>query len=142
MENDVWDRLPGKTLQEKLALLGIEIGRMMDIRDLDAAGCKYGIDIFLLFEKDLICTRTMGELEEEYRHVPEYERPYIRVGSFLRFARENDPTFARTLEEFPLMVEIATIAGTHQPGSATEMPVIIGLMPFLDELDPDAPAPQ
>ena len=139
MENDIWDRLSGKTLPERLAVHGIESGRMIDIRDLDAAGREYGIEIFLFFEKDLVYTHTIGQLQEEYRDVPEFERPYIRVGSFLRFAQENDPTFAHTLKEFPLMVEIATIAETNQPGSPTEMPVITGLMPFLGDLDLDAP---
>jgi hypothetical protein len=142
MENDTWDRLPGKTLQEKLATLGIESGRIIDIRDLDESSRKYNIEIFLFFEKDLVYAHTIGQLQEEYRDVPEYERPYIRVGSFLQFAQQNDPNFGRTLEEFPLMVEIATIAGTYQPGTAAEIPVITALMPFLDELDLDVPTPQ
>jgi hypothetical protein len=129
--------LRGTTLPEKLALIGVERGRMIDIRNLDAIGRDYGIGIYLFFEKKLATTRTLAEVQEEYRDVPEFERPFVRADSFLRFTRENDLSFSRTLNEFPLMVEIVTVG---EPVSGTEKtaPFVTGLMPFLDELDVDS----
>jgi hypothetical protein len=66
--------LRGTTLPEKLASIGIERGRMIDIRNLDAIGRDYGIGIYLFFEKKLATTRTLAEVQAEYRDVPEYER--------------------------------------------------------------------
>lgn len=129
--------LSGSTLSEKMASIGIESGRMIDIRNLEKIGRDYGIEIYLFFEKDLATTRTISEVQEEYRSVPEYERPFIRVDRFLAFTRKNDPSFEQTLEEFPLMIEIVTVS--EQPGSApgTTRPYASGLMPFLDEFDVD-----
>ncbi|MFY9801177.1 MAG: hypothetical protein WAK10_08010, partial [Methanoregula sp.] len=70
--------------------------------------------------------------------IPEYGRPYIRVGSFLRFTRENDPSFEQTMREFPLMIEIVAIGEMQEPVSGKTIRYITGLMPFLDELDVDA----
>ena len=129
--------LHGKTLSEKLASIGIERGRMIEIRNLDAVGRDYGIDVYLFFEKDLAVTRTLTEVQEEFRDVPEYERPYVTVAGFLRFTKENDPSFARTLEEFPLMIEIAAVGEVRDSATGRAIPFITGLMPFLDEFDVD-----
>lgn len=131
------DALSGTTLQEKLATIGIERGRMIDIRDLDDIGREYGLDVYLFFEKDLATKKTLAEVKEEFKGVPEFECPFVRVDSFLRFTKENDPSFAQTLNEFPLMVEIVTVA-EPAPGSGSTVPFVTGLMPFLDELDVEA----
>lgn len=130
--------LRGTTLSEKLASIGIEHGRMIEIRNLDAVGRDYGIAVFLFFEKELATTRTLAQVEDEFRQVPEYERPYVRVDRFLRFTQENDPSFSRTLDEFPLMVEIVGVGELHDPATGRTIPVITGMMPFLDEFDVDA----
>ena len=65
-----WKALPGTAFPEKLASIGIERGRIIDIRDLDAIGRDYGIGIYLFFEKDLAVTRTLAEIQEEFRDVP------------------------------------------------------------------------
>jgi hypothetical protein len=137
MENTqaAWNALPGTTLLEKLASIGIERGRMVEIRHLDAIGRDYGIAVYLFFERDLATGRTVARVEAEFRGVPEYERPYIRVDRFLSFTRENDPSFARTLDEFPMMIEVASVREEPDPVTGGSMPVIAGLMPFLDEFD-------
>jgi hypothetical protein len=133
--------LTGSTPEEKAGSLGLIPGKQIEIRTLGALANAYGIDIELFFEKELACTRTLESVMEEYRSVSEYERPYISVGSFLTFTRENDPSFEQTMEEFPLMVEIVAV-GEHS-STKDHQPVVYvtGLMPFLDELDVDAPAP-
>ena len=127
--------LSGTTIAEKLASIGIERGRTIEIRHLDAVGRDYGIAAYLFFEKDLAATRTLAQVEAEYRGVPEYERPYIRVDRFLFFTQENDPSFNRTLDEFPMMIEIVSVGESPDPATGHPVPVIIGLMPFLDEFD-------
>jgi hypothetical protein len=129
--------LRGTTLPEKLALIGVERGRMIDIRNLDAIGRDYGIGIYLFFEKKLATTRTLAEVQEEYRDVPEFERPYVRVDRFLRFTKENDPSFAQTLEEFPLMVEIVGVGEMPDSATGSTAPFVTGLMPFLEDFDVD-----
>jgi hypothetical protein len=140
--NTAWRALPGATVPEKCASLGIACGEKIDIRELDKIARKYGIEIYLFFEKDLLCTHTIERVQEEYKEVPEFERPYIRVDRFLAFTKKNDPSFAQTLQEFPLMIEIARIGGGRSAESGEMVPVISGLMPFLDELDVDAEPPQ
>jgi hypothetical protein len=129
--------LRGTTIPEKMASIGVERGRMIDIRDLDKIGSDYGIGIYLFFEKDLATTRPLAEVQEEYREVPEYERPYIRIDRFLQFTKQNDPSFARTIEEFPLMIEIVAVGEIHDPATGSTTPFVTGLMPFLDEFDVD-----
>ena len=137
MENTLatWNALPGTTPLEKLASLGVERGRMVEIRHLAALGHDYGLTVYLFFERDLATGRTLAQVEAEFRGVPEFERPYIRVDRFLSFTRENDPSFSRTLDEFPMMIEIASVSEEPDPATGRSVPVITGLMPFLDEFD-------
>jgi hypothetical protein len=142
MENPAaWGALPGKTSDEKLHSLGIMEDAMFDIRMLEEIHRMYGIEVFLFFEEDLARTRTLESVMEEYDVFPEYGRPYVSIGSFLRFTRENDPSFEKTMREFPLIIEIVTTGEMQSPKYGTPVPNITGLMPFLDELDVDAPAP-
>jgi hypothetical protein len=129
--------LCGTTLPEKLASIGIERGRMIDIRNLDDIGRDYGIGIYLFFEKKMATTRTLAEVQAEYRDVPEYERPYVRVDRFLRFTKENDPSFNQTLEEFPLMIEIVAVGEMSDAATGRPTPFVTGLMPFLEDFDVD-----
>ncbi len=132
-----WESLPGKTHEEKLGSLGVTMDRTLDIRMLDEISRTYGIEVFLFFEEDLARTRTLESVLEEFDIFPEYGRPYITIGNFLRFTRENDPSFEQTLREFPLMVEIVTIGEMQDPKNGKTIRYITGLMPFLDELDVD-----
>jgi hypothetical protein len=127
---------------EKCTSLGIASGAKIDIRDLDKTGRRYGINIYLFFEKDLVRTHTIEQVQEEYKGVPEFERPYIRVDRFLAFTKKNDPSFEQTLREFPLTIEIMVIGEMRSTDGGRMVPFVSGLMPFLDELDVDAEPPQ
>lgn len=140
--NTAWKSLPGTTILEKCASLGIGCGAQIDIRDLDKKCRRYGISIFLFFEKDLVYTHMIEQVLEEYKGVPEFERPYIRVDRFLAFTKKNDPSFEQTLREFPLKIEIAVIGEMRSADGGRMDPFVLGLMPFLDELDVDAEPPQ
>ena len=131
------DVLSGSTLLEKLSSIGIEPGRMIEIRHLNTLGHDYGLTVYLFFEKDLATTRTISQIEKEYKGVPEYERPYIRVDRFLKFTQQNDPSFSQTLDEFPLMLEIVRVFEERNIESRGTSAFIFGLMPFLDEFDVD-----
>ena len=133
-----WEALPGKTLAEKLGSLGVTRDGTLDIRLLDEISRTYGIEVFLFFEEDLARTRTLESVLEEFDIFPEYGRPYITIESFLRFTRENDPSFEQTMRELPLMIEIVTIGERQLPNYGTINRYISGVMPFLDELDVDA----
>jgi hypothetical protein len=133
-----WESLTGKTHEEKLGSLGVTRDRKLDIRMLDEISRTYGIEVFLFFEEDLARRRTLESILEEFDVIPEYGRPYIGIGSFLRFTRENDPSFEQTMGEFPLMIEIVAIGEMQEPVSGKTVRYITGLMPFLDELDVDA----
>jgi len=135
-----WSALGGTTPVEKLGSLGIFEGRTLDVRFLDEIASTYGADVILFFEEDLARTRTLESVQQEFAQVPEFERPYISVGSFLKFTRENDPSFEQTLREFPLMIEIVTVGDIcSKDGKA--VPYVAGLMPFLDEMDVEGPPP-
>jgi hypothetical protein len=137
-KNTGWEALPGGTTEEKLRSLGAMKGSMLDIRLLDEISRRYDVEVYLFFEENLARSRTLESVLEEYNPVPEYGRPYVTVGSFLRFTRENDPSFEQTLREFPLVIEIVNTGEMESPTNGTTVRFITGMMPFLDELDVDA----
>ena len=83
----------------------------------------HGIEITLFFEEDLARTRSFASVEEEFGSTPEYERPYISVTSFLRFTRENDPSFEQTMDAFPLMIEIVSVGERPSGKGNTNCPL-------------------
>lgn len=137
----VWSALSGSTPEEKLGSLGVLEGRTLDVRFLDEIARTYGVSVILFFEEDLARTRTLESVVQEFSHTSEFERPYIAIGSFLTFTRENDPSFEQTMCAFPLMVEIVTVGETTSSKDGKTVPYVAGLMPFLDEMDVDAPPP-
>jgi len=141
-EMNAWSSLCGTTPAEKLGTLGIAEGRTLDVRFLDEIARTWGVEAFLFFEEELARTRTLESVQQEFAHAGEYERPYIAVGRFLQFTRENDPSFEQTLREFPLMIEVVTVGETRSSKDGKTVPYITGLMPFLDELDVDGPPQQ
>jgi hypothetical protein len=141
-KRNAWSALPGSTPAEKLQVLGVEKNMRVDIRRLDEISRKYGVTVYLFFEEDLARNRPLETVMQEFGSVPVFERPYISVPDFLRFTRENDPSFEQTLREFPLMVEIVS-SGTLLAGTdGNDVPVVTGLMPFLNEIDVDAALPE
>ncbi len=142
LKTTAWAALPGAAPAEKLATIGITVQKSVDIRKLVMITENYGVPVYLFFEEDLARNRTLESVLAGFSNVPEYERPVIRVESFLRFTQENDPSFEQMLEEFPLMVEIIAI-GEMGSGSGTPTePYVTCLMPFLDDLDLSAGPPQ
>jgi hypothetical protein len=140
-KNPDWNSLPGKTTADKLMSLGIEKRRILDIRLLEEISGTHNIPVYLFFEDELARTRTLESVQEEYVSVPEYERPFILLESFLKFTRENDPSFEQTMREFPLTVEIVNLGETGSSGNSMPVPYVTGLMPFLDELDVESELP-
>jgi hypothetical protein len=140
-KNMDWNSLPGKTTADKFMSLGIEKRRILDIRLLEEISGTYRVPVYLFFEDDLARTRTLESVQEEYFSVPEYERPFILLESFLKFTRENDPSFEQTMREFPLTVEIVNLGEAKPAGDKRPEPYVTGLMPFLDELDVDSELP-
>lgn len=136
-----WAALPGSAPAEKLQVLGVENGTKVDIRRLDEISRKYGVTVYLFFEEDLARNRPLLSVLSEYEHVPLFERPFIGVSDFLRFTRENDPSFEQTLRDFPLMVEIVASGLSLPRTDGSDVPAVTGLMPFLDEMDVNAPQP-
>jgi hypothetical protein len=136
-----WSALGGTTPAEKLGSIGVAEGSMLDVRFLDEIARTYGVTVILFFEEDLARNRTLESVQQEFSHDGEFERPYIAIGSFLTFTRKNDPSFEQTLREFPLRIEVVTVGETRLKDGKSA-PYVSGLMPFLDELDLDAPAPQ
>jgi len=98
--------------------------------------------IYLFFEDDLARNHPLDRVMQEYGGVPVFERPFISVQDFLRFTRESDPSFEQTLQEFPLMVEIVSAGKLLAGTDGNDMPVVTGVMPFLDELDVEAQVPE
>jgi hypothetical protein len=141
-QRNAWSALPGSTPAEKLQVLGVEKDKRVDIRRLDEISRRYGVTIYLFFEEDLARNRPVHTVIQEFDTIPVFERPYISVPDFLRFTKENDPSFEQTLQEYPLMVEIVSSGATLTGTDGKDVPVVTGLMPFLDELDVDAPPPE
>lgn len=141
-KRNAWSALPGSTPAEKMQVLGVEKNTRVDIRRLDEISRRYGITVYLFFEEDLARNRPLETVMQEFGSFPVFERPYISVPDFLRFTRENDPSFEQTLQEFPLMVDIVSSGNTLTGTDGYAVPVVTGLMPFLDEMDVDAPPPE
>jgi hypothetical protein len=141
-KRNAWSALPGSTPAEKLQVLGVEKDTRADIRRLEEISRRYGVTIYLFFEEELARNRPLESVITEFGTVPVFERPYISVPDFLRFTKENDPSFEQTLQEFPLMVEIVSIGSTQAGTDGTAVPVVMGLMPFLDEIDVNSPPPE
>lgn len=139
---NAWSALPGSTPAEKLQVLGVEQDTRVDIRRLDEISHRYGVMVYLFFEEELARNRPLENVLAEYDSIPVFERPFITVPDFLRFTRDNDPSFEQTMQEFPLMVEIVSSSATLGSREGGTTPVVTGLMPFLDELDVNAPLPE
>ena len=101
------------------------------------------VSIFFFFLKKISRTPTRSNRSWKCSGTsPEYERPYISIDAFLRFTQENDPSFAQTMREFPLMVEIVSVRGISPGNGGKTVPFVTGLMPFLDELDVNGEFPE
>ncbi|MDO9540296.1 MAG: hypothetical protein Q7J09_09900 [Methanocalculus sp.] len=108
-------------------------GEKVDILELEELGRRYGIDIYLYFEDDLARNSTIEKDIETYKNTPEYERPFIPLGSFISFASSQDPGFLEKLKELPLILEVISCGEADIQGKSCRY--ITTLMPFLDEME-------
>ncbi|MDD1723533.1 MAG: hypothetical protein LUQ07_00220 [Methanospirillum sp.] len=104
-------------------------GMVADIRALEKIGSREAIDIVVYFEEDLAYNSTYADDIRKFGDDPEHERPFISLAVFLSFQRGMNPLFDEALVQIPLGI---TIIRQETIGNVLK---IIGLLPFLDEMD-------
>ncbi len=109
---------------------GLEIGKKLDIRVLEAIARKGDVCIILYFEEDLAKNSTYVADLNEYAKYPDDERPFIELVSFMSFQRKMSPCFDDALTTVPLIITICSNSEEYNG-----KPVVKGLLPFLDEMD-------
>lgn len=134
MTTDAYRMLPGTSPAEKLGSLGLVRGKNVDLRELAAAAHTYGIAVYLFFEEQLARTTSLELVIHQYRDLPAFERPYVRVEDFLRFVQENDPAFEQVMQASPIMLEIITVAEIAANPEIPALVYITAMMPYVDEL--------
>ncbi|KQC04155.1 MAG: hypothetical protein APR53_03660 [Methanoculleus sp. SDB] len=124
------------TAAELCESIGLKAGDVVDIRKLRALCETHGIDAYLYWEEDLA---REGDLERDirdYAGIPEENRPFIHIEGFIRFFTETYAMFPKSTDELfeaiPLRI---TILSCGRRTSAGRKAYVIGLMPFLDEID-------
>lgn len=109
---------------------GLNPGKNVDIRVLEAISRIGGVRIILYFEEELARSSTYHADLEQYASVPDDDRPFIEIGSFLAYQRKMSPCFDDALTTVPLQI---TILSSHEQEGG--FPVVKGVLPFLDEMD-------
>lgn len=109
---------------------GLNAGKTIDVRVLEAIAMQEEVRIILYFEDDLARTSTYEKDLVAYAQYPEHECPFIEIRSFLKFQREMSPYFNEALTTVPLIITIASHTERYNG-----KPVIKGVLPFLDEMD-------
>ncbi len=136
MKRKSLDTLKGDSLEEKLKNLGIKAGEETDVIELEKISFIYGLEAVLYFEKDLAENSTYEKDLIDFAGEDEFGRPFINAASFIKFGKENDPSFENRLSEFPLLIKIISF-GERETEDGSKKKYIKGLMPFLDEFDVD-----
>ena len=119
----------GKKPAFPVLLSSLSTGMVADIRALEQMSVREPCEIIVYFEKDLAYNSTYEKDLREYGKFEEHERPFIPLPLFLEIQREMNPAFNDALSSIPLGVTIVRIE------QAGDKPRIIGLLPFLDEMD-------
>jgi len=135
MTTDTYIALTGTTPAEKLATQGIIPGKSININDLASAAIRFDIAVYLFFENDLARNQPLEAVIHQYKDIPEFERPYVRVEAFLRFVKDNDPSFETVMRQRPIMVEIVKIDEIAADPKIPPLVYVTALMPFSDELN-------
>ncbi|HPY60281.1 MAG TPA: hypothetical protein PLG55_06130 [Methanospirillum sp.] len=112
-----------------VVLANLVPGMAADIRALEQISLREPCEIIVYFEKDLAYNSTYDKDLAEYGKLEEHERPFIQLPLFLEIQREMNSLFDEALKSIPLEVTIVRIETTG------ENPRVIGLLPFLDEMD-------
>ena len=121
--------MKGRKPSFPVVLSDLNPGMVVDIRALEQIAVRELCEIIVYFEEDLARNSSYERDLEEYSQFREDERPFIGIGSFLQFQRDMNPLFDEALKQIPLGVTIIRI-DPMQEGVR-----IIGLLPFLDEMD-------
>jgi hypothetical protein len=135
MTTDAYSALIGTTPAEKLASQDIIPGKSVNINDLASVALRFDIAVYLFFENDLVRNQPLEVVIHKYKDIPEFERPYVRVEAFLRFVKDNDPSFETVMRERPIMVEIVKIDEIDADPKIPPLVYVTALMPFSDELN-------
>ncbi len=109
---------------------GLVPGKKTDIRVLEAIAQKGDVRIILYFEEDLARSSSYQQDTITYGSSPEDERPFIEIRAFMSFQRRMSPCFDDALTTVPLIVTIVSVDEDDE-----DLPVIKGILPFLDEMD-------
>jgi len=121
--------MKGKKPAFPVLLSSLSTGMVADIRALEQMSVREPCEIIVYFEKDLAYNSTYEKDLREYGKFEEHERPFIPLPLFLEIQREMNPSFNDALSSIPLGVTIVRIE------QAGDKPRVIGLLPFLDEMD-------
>ena len=135
MNRKKFENIPGETDMEKYASISISEGANVDILDLKNVHDLYDIRVVLYFEKDLAENSTYEKDLVDFAGHDEDMRPFIEVEKFIKFGKENDPTFENRLSEFPLTIKV--ISTGEITSENKKFRYVKGLMPFLDDFDVD-----
>lgn len=127
---------PDTTAAEICELIGLKAGDVVDIRNLRELCETHGIDAYLYWEEDLA---RKGDLERDlrdYAGIPEENRPFIPIEGFIKFFTETYAMYPKSTDELFEAIPIRiTIMSCGRRSSAEKKAYLIGLMPFLDEMD-------
>ena len=135
MNRKKFEDLPGETDSGKYSSISISEGANVDILDLKKIHDLYDIRVVLYFEKDLAENSTYEKDLVDFAGHDEDMRPFIEVEKFIKFGKENDPTFENRLSEFPLTIKVISTGEITLENK--KIKYVKGLMPFLEDFDVD-----
>ncbi len=135
MKKRIFEKLEGESIEDKFASIGLNTGDKVDFRELKKIDEQYNIDVILYFEEEIAKNSTYEADLKKYAGVPEYERPFVKLKSFLRFISECDPEFEPRLDMFPLMADIIKLGEHGGEGAGKKKVMAKVLLPFYNELD-------
>jgi len=135
MKKRIFEKLEGESIEDKFSSIGLNTGDKVDFRELKKIDEQYNIDVILYFEEEIAKNSTYEADLKKYAGVPEYERPFVKLKSFLRFISECDPEFEPRLDMFPLMADIIKMGEHGGEGAGKKKVMVKVLLPFSNELD-------
>jgi hypothetical protein len=82
-------QIPGDSVAEKAAFLGLHTGSLMKLSDLWKIHETYGIEVYLFFDERIARHSTMKDDIRDFAILPQDARPYLEIGRFLRVVKEQ-----------------------------------------------------
>jgi len=98
--------IAGETFLEKFAAIGLSSGEKKDIRELKRLVERYGFDVYLYFDEDLVRRSSLSCDLEDFAIVPPAARPFMELQRFFTILKEEDPELLSRLDQEPVIVEI------------------------------------